>query len=287
MINQYVKKIPWNFNHQDQLLKWNHLHTVCEESKCPNRHECSTAGIATFLIGGRICTRACKFCHIETGKPPAYESIRQKETDDLLKAAEQSDAKYVVITSVARDDDEISLAEHFAELTLLLKKKQIDVELLIPDFHLKYQILDIVAKSSPLVIAHNMETVNRLSEMIRPQAGYERSLKIFEYFHKNWPKIILKSGFMTGLGETMAEIDELLEDMKSNKIEIVTVGQYMRPSQKQEPVRKYYTLREFKEIEMLIKEKNFKAWEVGPFVRSSYLAAKTMEKVIRQKNHET
>lgn len=277
------KRIVWDDTTAKPLLAWEGVHTVCEESRCPNRAECSAASVATFLIGGRHCTRACGFCHIETGRPEAMAHLREKETRDILEYARNTGLKTVVITSVARDDDEPGLAEHFAEITRELRAQDIDVELLIPDFHAKASLLDVVCESSPTVLAHNMETVKSLSKKVRPQAAYERSLDVFRYVRERYPDVILKSGFMTGLGETAEEIEQLLKDMKEAGIEIVTVGQYLRPSPEQLPVEKIYSLDDFREIETKIKELDFYAYEVGHFVRSSYMASRTMARVKQRK----
>lgn len=274
-----VKRVTWNFEKPTELLAYGNVHTVCEESRCPNRNECSSLGIATFLIGGRECTRACKFCHIATAKPVALAQIAEKERADILRAAEAGRYEYLVITSVARDDDEEGLARHFAALTRDLSDMGISVELLIPDFHGNEALIDLIAESSPAVIAHNMETVARLSPVIRPQARYDRSLQIFRYLKACWPRIIRKSGFMVGLGETQNEIADLLTDMKQAQVDVVSIGQYLQPSHEQASVMKSYAQGEFDELETQVESHGFLAWEVGPFVRSSYMAHATMAKL--------
>lgn len=273
------KSVTWNFDGETTLLSYGNVHTVCEESRCPNRNECSSLGIATFLIGGRECTRACKFCHISTAKPVALAAIVEKERRDILEAARAGGYDYLVITSVARDDDEAGLAQHFAAITTDLTAMGIRVELLVPDFHIRSEHLSVVAAAKPAVVAHNMETVRRLSPAIRPQAAYERSLDFFRYFEANFPAVIRKSAFMLGLGETRDEIETLLDDMKSAQIDIVSVGQYLRPSAEQAEVKKVYSAAEFADIEESVRRRGFLAWEVGPFVRSSYMARDTLGKV--------
>lgn len=273
------KRIPWDFSGETALLEYKNVHTVCEESRCPNRHECSSVGIATFLVGGRECTRACKFCHIATAKPLPLTSIADKEYEDIMQAAREGDYKYLVITSVARDDDEEGLARHFARLTQGLTSLGIAVELLIPDFHGREDLLSLIAESGPVVMAHNMETVKRLSPKIRPQADYERSLELMRFLKRRYPSIIRKSAFMVGLGETAAEIEILLDEMHSAMVDIVSIGQYLRPSAEQAVVEKNYAPADFEILEASVKRRNFLAWEVGAFVRSSYMAEATLKKL--------
>jgi lipoic acid synthetase len=273
------KKVVWNFDSEISLLRYDHVHTVCEESRCPNRNECSSLGIATFLIGGRECTRACKFCHIATAKPVPLSAIVEKEHDDIVAAAKAGRYDYLVITSVARDDDETGLAAHFARLTRSLNQLGIRVELLVPDFHNRSEHLSVIAEAQPAVIAHNMETVARLSPWVRPQAQYERSLNFFRYLRSTYPAIIRKSAFMVGLGEDRSEIEQLLDEMKDAGIDIVSIGQYLRPSAEQAEVQKVYDNTEFAELEESVRARGFLAWEVGPFVRSSYMAHETLKKV--------
>lgn len=274
-----AKRLTWSFESDVNLLAYKNVHTVCEESRCPNRHECSSLGVATFLIGGRECTRACKFCHIATAKPVPLASIAEKEHEDILRTAIEGRYKYLVITSVARDDDETGLAAHFARITKSLNAAGITVELLVPDFHGRAEHLAMIADAGPAVIAHNMETVRRLSPAIRPQADYHRSLDFFGFFEKHYPHIIRKSAFMVGLGEENAEIQTLLDDMKKAAIDIVSIGQYLRPSHDQAPVVKKYSAAEFAALETEVQRRGFLASEVGPFVRSSYMAEATIAKV--------
>ena len=274
------KKIRWDFQKTVELLKWQGVHTVCEESRCPNRHECSSEGIATYLIGGRICTRACKFCHIETGRPTSrFEEIARQEEKDIIESVIKAKNRYVVITSVARDDSEWELAEHFANITSKLNDIGVEVELLIPDFHIKKKCLNKIALSEPLVLAHNIETVRELSRKIRPQASYDRSLKLYDFFHQNHPKLILKAGIMVGLGENMHQIKQTLLDLKEHNVEIMTIGQYMRPSEKQVCVAGQLSRETFEELEAMCSQIGFSGYEVGPFVRSSYMASRTMQRV--------
>ncbi len=276
---QVAKRLSWNFDSETELLKYKNVHTVCEESRCPNRHECSSLGIATFLIGGRECTRACKFCHIATAKPVPLATLVDKEHDDILRAAVEGKYDYLVITSVARDDDEAGLAAHFARITRSLKTEGITVELLIPDFHNRAEHLQVIAEAGPAVIAHNMETIERLSPSIRPQASYRRSLDLFAHMRAKYPGIIRKSAFMLGLGESDDEVQRLLDDMKTGGIDIVSIGQYLRPSSEQAEVVRILDPHEFERLEESVRSREFLAWEVGPFVRSSYMARDTLAKL--------
>ena len=274
------KKIRWNFQDPVRLLKWKGVHTVCEESRCPNRHECSSEGIATYLIGGRICTRACRFCHIETGKPVLkLKEIMQEEEESIILSVNELKNRYVVITSVARDDSEAELAEHFANITSRLNRMRVGVELLIPDFHLREECFNKIASARPLVLAHNIETVRELSRKIRPQADYERSLKLYDFFHRNHPGLILKAGIMVGLGEKIDQVKQTLLDLKEHNVEVVTIGQYLQPSFKQTVMVDQITQENFRKLEALCSEIGFSGYEVGPFVRSSYMASRTMQRV--------
>lgn len=284
VVSQKVRKrLVWDFHESQTLLKYGGVSTVCEESRCPNRYECSSAGVATFMIGGSVCTRACRFCHIDTGRGPKLNTIAEKEKEQIIEAAQKAGYQYVVITAVARDDDEKALAEHFANITRALNALGIETELLIPDFHAKPELLDVIAESKPLVVAHNIETVKRLSPKIRPQAGYDRSMSVYRYFAEHTPDIILKSGFMTGLGETREEISELLKDLRKNHIEIVTAGQYLQPSAAQTEVVEVWLDEQFTALEKEIETLGFSGWEAGAFVRSSYMAGRTMQKVKERK----
>lgn len=278
------KKILWDFRKKVNLLRYQNVHTVCEESRCPNRYECSSHGLATFLIGGRFCTRSCRFCHIETAKPQSLSQIAEKEKSDILQYALENKLNFVVITSVARDDAEEELARHFADIAKALAENNIDCELLIPDFHAQSQFLKIIGEANPLVVAHNIETTKNLHRKIRPQAQYERSLKVYQFFREKYPKIIRKAGFMVGLGESLSEIKELLYDLYENGVEVVTVGQYLQPSPSEVPVQHIYTPEEFGLIESFIKEFGFAAYEIGPFVRSSYMASRTIYHLRKLKN---
>jgi len=266
------KKIKWNFEGNDVLLKWKGVHTVCEESACPNRLECSQLKTATFLIGGKYCTRNCRFCKIENGKPMPLDSLKEHEMAEILEAVKKLDLKFVVITSVTRDDDPIGLSSHFHDICIELKKLNLGVELLIPDFRLDRNCLDHIGEASPTVIAHNLETVKRLSGDIRPQASYEKSIELLKHYIVHYPKIIVKSGFMVGLGETPDEIIQTVTDLKLAGVHVLTIGQYLQPGDGQTPVVKYYSEDEFLNLKDIALEIGIKHVESGYFTRSSYKA---------------
>ena len=266
------KKIKWDFSNSSGLLRWDGVHTVCEESVCPNRAECSQLNTATFLIGGKYCTRNCLFCRVEHGRPPSLNDIRDIEKNEIFEAVKKLGLKFVVITSVTRDDDPEGLARHFQDICVGLKKMGLGVELLIPDFHRDVALLELIASAAPDVIAHNIETVSRLSPDIRPQASYKKSMEVLQYYIQHYPKIMVKSGFMLGLGETMHEIKETLTDLKLAGVNMVTIGQYLRPGTEQAPVEKYYTEQDFAEIKQLALETGIRQVEAGFFTRSSFRA---------------
>ncbi|MES0488565.1 MAG: lipoyl synthase [Leptospirales bacterium] len=283
MISKVIKKsIRWQPEVKGELLSWEKVHTVCEESRCPNRFECSQENSATFLIGGKRCTRSCRFCHVMHHPSESIDELAEKETEAIIKAVDQLKLEFTVITSVTRDDQPEELAAHFANIAVLLKKKAVNTELLIPDFNGSSTCFDRIADSNPCVIAHNLETVERLSGPVRKNASYKKSLQVLQYYRQKYPKIIVKSGIMTGLGETMSEIQTTLRDLYESGVSIVTVGQYLRPSSGQMEVARMYTENEFLEIEGYARKLGFSGVACGPFVRSSYRAA-TYWKMVKSK----
>ncbi len=259
-------------------IHFNHLHTVCEESRCPNQRECSANGVATFLIGGDICTRNCRFCNIRTGRPLFRES--QREREEIIRSVLLLGLRHVVITSVTRDDDEIFLAEHLARIIQDLRGLGKSVEVLIPDFHGRPDYLDVILEAHPHVLAHNVETVERLSPVIRPQADFQRSLDVLGYFReKAAEKILLKSGFLLGLGETPEEIRKTIRILKKNGVDILTIGQYFQPDTMNVPVAKYYQTPELDEIRAFAQSLDFSGVEVSVYTRSSYMAENTLRKI--------
>lgn len=259
------------------ILKDKCLNTVCEGARCPNKSECYTRNTATFLIMGNVCTRNCRYCNISTAKP---KPLDKDEPKHIAEAVMELGLKYVVITSVTRDDLPDGGAEHFANCIRELRgaNENIKVEILTPDFRGKYESLDIIIKSEPDVFNHNIETVKELFKTARPQGDYKCSLEVLKYIKEN-SNIITKSGLMVGLGEEINEIEETLCDLKRVGVDIITIGQYIQPSKKHLEVAKYYTLDEFEELRKLAKKIGFKKYQIDPLVRSSYKAFSSWENV--------
>jgi lipoic acid synthetase len=252
------------------LLSTNNLNTVCAEAKCPNRGECFSRGSAAFLILGPVCTRDCAFCGVESGRPSAVDFDEGKR---LAKAAARMGLKHVVVTSVTRDDLPDGGAAAFANVIKCLRREipQTTIEVLIPDFQGSVDSLMTVLDSQPNVLNHNMETVPRLYPSIRPQAIYTRSLELLKRVADD-NRSVAKSGIMVGLGETADEVKELLHDLRSSGCSIITIGQYLRPSRHQIPVREFIPPEQFSAYEKTALDMGFKHAFCGPYVRSSYQA---------------
>lgn len=264
-----LKKI----NSMKEMFRSSNLHTVCESAHCPNIGKCWGQGVATFMILGEICTRACRFCAVKAGKPMPLD---QDEPHNVARAVKQMNLRYVVITSVARDDMEDEGAEHFAQTISAIRElsPQIKIEVLIPDFSNKMESLKTLVKVKPEVVSHNIETVRRLSPSIRPQADYERSLNVLLNFKKLDSSIFTKSSLMIGLGESNDEILEVMKDLRGAQCDILTIGQYLSPTQMKRhvPVRKFYTPQEFETLKQSGMSFGFKHVMSAPLVRSSYIA---------------
>ena len=255
-------------------LKKNGLHTVCEDAKCPNRHECWNHGTATIMILGNICTRDCRFCSIATGKP---EGLDLEEPQRVAAAVEQMNLKHVVITSVTRDDVLDGGAEICAQTIRAVKDRVpgLTVEVLTPDFWGRKESLYKVLDAGPIVFNHNIETVKRLQRSIRSGATYERSLSILRHASEyNDGSIKVKSGIMLGLGETNEEVSETLQDLYDNGVRLLTIGQYMAPTREHAHTKRFVTPREFVDFEDEAYRIGFTAVASGPLVRSSYRADK-------------
>jgi len=254
-----------------QLLRKLKLHTVCEESMCPNIGKCFEKKTATFLIMGDICTRNCKFCDIKFGKP---NPLDPHEPDHLVKATKELGLKHVVITSVTRDDLPDGGAAHFTKVTEKLRKynNNLIIELLIPDLKGREKDIRTVVESKPDIINHNVEVVPRLFRKVTPQANYERSLKLLKIIKEINPKIYTKSGLMVGLGETKEEVIELMKDLREVKCDILTVGQYLKPPSSDLEIEEFVHPSIFKEYEEKAYEMGFQFVASAPFVRSSFNA---------------
>jgi len=248
------------------------LHTVCEEAQCPNRWECWSAGTATFMIAGERCTRACGFCAVTTAKPFALEA---DEPDRVAKAVQRMRLKHVVVTAVARDDLADGGARHFAETIVAIRAidPSIAIEVLTPDFHAKEECLRIVADAQPHIFNHNLETVERLTPQVRSRAKYQLSLTVLRRMKSIAPKIVTKSGIMLGLGETESEIFQAMDDLREAGVEVLTMGQYLRPSAQHLPVVAYIHPDTFQLYGEIARRKGFEHVASGPLVRSSYHAA--------------
>ncbi|MDG5815040.1 lipoyl synthase [Chitinispirillales bacterium ANBcel5] len=258
-------------NSVEHHLKSAGLHTVCSEAKCPNRSECYNKGTATFLIMGNVCTRNCSFCSVNHGSPLPPDP---SEGMRVAEAAAKMGLKHVVITSVTRDDLVDGGASCFAQVVQAINCKLPGavVEILIPDFKGNKDSLTTVLQSSPGILNHNIETVPRLYASIRPEADYNRSLDLLKAASQINPDVRTKSGIMVGLGETEAEVRGVLEDLFETGCTIITIGQYLRPSKRQFPVREFVSPDQFAVYEQIGREIGFKQVFAGPYVRSSYRA---------------
>lgn len=264
-----------NFNDTERLLQEHHVNTVCQSAHCPNIGECFSARTATFMILGTNCTRRCRFCTVGKGETSAADP---QEARRVREAAQAMELHYVVITSVTRDDLEDGGSKIFAECIGELREHcpETKVEVLIPDFQGDSEALRTVLSAGPDVLNHNIETAPRLYSLVRPQANYLRSLALLKE-SAAWEKMKVKSGMMVGLGETKEEIFEVLADLRKNGVHFVTIGQYLRPSEQHLPIDRYVTPEEFSEYGLVALQMGFEAVASGPFVRSSYQAAKMMK----------
>ena len=261
------------------ILTETELHTVCEEARCPNLGECFSQGTATILILGRICTRNCGFCAVEHGDPVPPD---EAEPLHVAQAIKKMGLRYVVITSVTRDDLSDGGASHFARTIQAIRAQDqtIKIEVLVPDFNGNLDSLGLILKECPDVLNHNIETVLRLYPEVRPQADYERSLNILKRSKENYPHLLTKSGFMLGLGETQEEVLELLRDLRGVGCDFLTIGQYLQPRPDRLSVERFVPPEEFAEYKRTGEEMGFRAVASGPFVRSSFHASQMFETTI-------
>jgi lipoyl synthase len=248
------------------------LHTVCESAQCPNRWECWSSGTATFMIAGDRCTRACGFCAVTTAKPFALEA---DEPQRVAEAVKRMKLKHVVITAVARDDMKDGGADHFAQTIEAVRAAtpEMVIEVLTPDFHAKEDCLQLIATARPHIFNHNLETVERLTPLVRSRAKYRVSLQVLRRMKEIAPDIVTKSGLMLGLGEKEEELFQALDDLREAGVQVLTLGQYLRPSAQHLPVVEYIHPDSFKLYERVAYEKGFEFVASGPLVRSSYHAA--------------
>ena len=263
------------FKEVKSIVKENHLNTVCEEAMCPNINECWSHGTATFMLLGDVCTRACKFCAVDTGNPRGR--LDKKEPFKVAQSIKKMSLKYAVLTSVNRDDLADGGAKHYSNTIEAIKDAcpKVMVEALTPDFEGKNKSISILLSSSLDVFAQNVETVERLTARVRdPRAGYQQTLNVLEKAKKLNPEVLTKTSLMLGLGETTKEIQSTMVDAYSVGVEILTLGQYLRPTLNHLPVERYIPPEEFLHYKNMAKEIGFKEVASGPMVRSSYRADK-------------
>ena len=273
------KQLPANrlvssLEHEFDRLK---IHTICREAWCPNQGECFSRGVATFLILGNSCTRNCKFCNVRHAPP---EPLDPDEPVRLAEEIKKLGLEFAVITSVTRDDLPDGGARHFARTIQAIHElcPGVGVEVLIPDFLGDSRALKSVTDAAPEVLNHNVETVPRLYPAVRPQADYNRSLAVIRRAKKQNPRLLTKSGIMLGLGERRSEVEQVLDDLLAQGCDILTLGQYLCPSDRHFPVAEYILPTVFEEYAALALEMGFASVSAGPFVRSSYMAKKHYEK---------
>ncbi|HKD13443.1 MAG TPA: lipoyl synthase [Candidatus Angelobacter sp.] len=278
-------KPPWlkarapmgeNYHELKKLARTLGLHTVCESAQCPNIGECWNHGTATFMLLGNLCTRRCGFCAVPKGKP---EPLDWDEPRRVAEAVAALRLKHAVVTSVNRDDENMGGAKIFAETIREIRRQApgCQVEVLIPDFQGHDDCLKTVLEARPEILNHNTETVPRLYRAVRSGARYERTLRLLENVKKFAPGMVSKTGVMVGIGETMEELRQVFRDLAERQVDILTVGQYLRPSKDHLPMTRYYTPDEFAFMKREALEMGFKHVESGPLVRSSYHAHEQAE----------
>ncbi len=270
------KKITYSGERHEteNVLKELGLNTVCNHARCPNLSECYSCGRATFMILGSRCTRNCTFCSIEKAHDDMMLSVDEDEPARVAEAVKRLRLSYVVITSVTRDDLADGGASQFAETIKRIREfdGSVGIEVLTPDFLMDHDAIDTVACCKPDVFNHNIETVRRLYDRVRPKADYRRSLDFLRYIHGRYPGLFLKSGLMVGLGETREEVLGLLADLRQSGCDAVTIGQYLRPSRANIRVAEYIEPKTFKFYEREAKRIGFRYVASGPYIRSSYMA---------------
>ena len=291
--NQYshiphLKKPEWlkvkaqfnpNFHKIKNQVSEKRLNTVCEEAHCPNISECWSAGTATFMLMGSVCTRACKFCSVDTGNPKGW--LDSEEPLNTAKAVQIMKLKYVVLTSVNRDDLPDGGAKHFADTVKLIKDLNpgTAVEALTPDFKGLSSSIDTIVNCGLEVFAQNIETVERLTHPVRDiRAGYQQTLDVLAESKKINPEVLTKTSLILGLGETNEEIEQTMDDLIANKVDILTIGQYLRPTLNHLPIERWVTPNEFEAYRKIGLKKGFLEVVSGPMVRSSYRAERALEK---------
>lgn len=277
---EHIKKPDWlkirlrgneHFTQTKRIVESHRLHTICTSGKCPNMGECWSRGTATFMIGGEICTRSCRFCNTLTGKPLPLD---EKEPDHVAESVRLMQLKHAVITSVDRDDLPDLGASHWAKTIMRIKEvnPETTLEVLIPDFQGRLDLVDLVVAAKPEIISHNMETVRRITPDVRSAARYDTSLSVLRRIAEQG--VVAKTGIMVGLGETEEEVCQLMDDVLETGASALTIGQYLQPSRKNIPVSEYVHPDQFEKYRQIALGKGFKHVESAPLVRSSYHAEK-------------
>jgi lipoyl synthase len=275
---EWARRSATHFESLNRLksgLRALNLHTVCESARCPNIHECFHRGAATFMILGNRCTRGCGFCSVPKGNPRIHDMrLDADEPANVARMAAEMKLRYVVITSVNRDDLADGGSAHFAETVRAVRRAlpAARVEVLTPDFDGNLDAVGRVLDAGPDVFNHNMETVARLYRRVRPQADYRQSLEVLRYARLRGPEVMTKSGFMAGLGETPGEVEQLLRDLREQDVDVATIGQYLQPARRNLPVAEYVTPEQFDGYRDRGLALGFKMVFSGPLVRSSYMA---------------
>ncbi len=276
----HVKKPDWlkirlgdneRFTRTKQIVESHRLHTICASGRCPNMGECWNRGTATFMIGGEICTRSCRFCNTLTGKPLPLDP---QEPENVAESVALMRLRHAVITSVDRDDLPDLGAAHWVRTIEAVKRRnpETTIEVLIPDFQGRLELVDQIIDAAPEIISHNMETVRRVSPQVRSAAKYETSLAVLARIASRG--VVAKTGLMVGLGETEEEVEALMDDVRSVGVQVLTIGQYLQPSRKNIPVSEYITPERFERYRQIALGKGFSHVESAPLVRSSYHAEK-------------
>ncbi len=283
-----LRKPPWlrakmpgggKFNAVRANVREHRLATVCEESKCPNIGECWTAGTATIMVMGAVCTRACRFCSVDTGNPKGW--LDPEEPANTARSVELMDLKYVVITSVDRDDLSDGGAGHYADCIKAIKdlRPQTAVEALTPDFDGRLELVELVVDAGLEVFAQNVETVERLTHPVRdPRAGYQQTIDVLAHAKKHRPDVLTKTSLMLGLGETEEEIIQTMDDLRAASVDVLTMGQYLRPTPNHLAVERFVTPDEFAKYRQWGLDRGFLEVVSGPLVRSSYRAERVLER---------
>jgi lipoyl synthase len=275
---EWARKGPTHFESLNKLksgLRARNLHTVCESARCPNIHECFHRGAATFMILGNLCTRGCGFCSVPKGHPAKQDMrLDPAEPANVARMAAEMNLRYVVVTSVNRDDLPDGGSSHFAETVRAIRTAlpNARLEVLTPDFCGDLNAVARVLNAGPHVFNHNMETVPRLYRKVRPQANYQQSLDVLAFARAHAPEVLTKSGFMVGLGETEGEVHQLLGDLRAHHADVATIGQYLQPTRRNLPVKEFITPQQFEAYRDFGLSLGFKMVFSGPLVRSSYMA---------------